>query len=194
MISPHDVDVISADESEAGLRQLFGDERVHAQLVDVGEGFVCQGTRIDFPDGESLEIAWADAKNRQQAASVDILGKRWTTAEGLGLGSSLRDIEVLNGGPFEISGFGWDYGGTVGSWLDGRLSYLNPKEGGGLVIRFAADQAAIENVGSAAYGAVSGDGALLTSDHATLQALNPRVSQLTLRFSGPDCDAFFPDE
>lgn len=191
MISPQEVDVIHAKVSESKLRRIFGEERVHAQRVSVGEGFVCHGTRVDFPNGESLEVAWVDGRNREKPDLVKILGVRWATSEGLRLGSRLKTVEAMNGGPFELSGFGWDYGGTVGSWKDGRLSYLQSRNGGGLVVRFAADPGAIEAVGRVAYGAVSGDGVLLSSRHATLQKLNPRVSQLTLHLNGPDCDAFF---
>src|SRR5687768_337222 len=40
------------------------------------------------------------------------LGPAWRTPEGIGVGSTLEDLEKAIG-PFNVLGFGWDYGGTV---------------------------------------------------------------------------------
>ena len=37
------------------------------------------------------------------------------------LGTRLGRLTQLNGRPFTLSGFGWDYAGTVISWNGGRL-------------------------------------------------------------------------
>jgi hypothetical protein len=61
--------------------------------------------------------------------SVGILGKTWTSKEGLRLGASLATLERINGGPFKFYGFGFDYGGQVtesGPKLKGFTVFLRP--------------------------------------------------------------------
>jgi hypothetical protein len=48
-------------------------------------------------------------------------GCRWRTREGIGIGTRLSSLEVLNEGPFVLTGFEWDYSGTVISWEGGAL-------------------------------------------------------------------------
>lgn len=69
-----------------------------------------------------LEIIWADPKARQVAeVRIRSRGSRCKTAEGIGIGTSFVDLEKLNGKPFTLAGFNWDYAGTVYGWNDGDL-------------------------------------------------------------------------
>ena len=38
---------------------------------------------------------------------------RWQTSNGIRFGTRLTELEERNGGPFTISGFGYNYGGNV---------------------------------------------------------------------------------
>ena len=191
LLSPIRVDAVHPNSRLADLLAIYGTARVHDTLVEVGEGYVCHGSRITFSSGERLEVAWRDAARREAPAFVRVMGKRWKTAEGLSLGLRLSEVAALNGRPFELSGFGWDYGGTVGAWRGGRLSYLAGEAGSGLVLRFTPERAAIAEVGAEAYAGVSGDGPPLLSNHPVLQALDPPLGAILLRFPGHDCAAFF---
>lgn len=42
-------------------------------------------------------------------------------------GTSLKELQRLNGKPFRLFGFSWDYGGLVESWQKGRLVGLESK-------------------------------------------------------------------
>lgn len=49
-------------------------------------------------------------------------GGHWACAEhGIRIGTSLRDLNRLNGRPFDFSGFGWDYGGSPIDFRGGAL-------------------------------------------------------------------------
>ena len=193
LLSPDRVGAVHRGGSEAELQRTFGPDRVHDHLVQVGEGFVCRGTKIDFPGGDSLEVTWLDANSRTTPDNVRVLGKRWATREGLRLGSTLQDLEKMNGDPFKLSGFGWDYGGTVGTWNGGILAYLAPGRPPRVIVRLAPERAAYERIGRGDAAAVTGDTAYVSSAHAAMQTLTPRVTQIIVDFAAEDCAAFFPE-
>ena len=94
---------------------LFGAENVVADDIPVGEGAVDLGTVIfpEFPR-ERVEILWKDAELRRSPRTVGIVGDEsdWVTNHGVTLGVDLKTLEYINGAPFMLAGFGWDYGGT----------------------------------------------------------------------------------
>jgi hypothetical protein len=193
LLSPEQVGAIHRASSEAELQRLFGEDRVRDHRVQVGEGFVCPGTRIDFPGGDSLEITWLDPESRTMPDSIMVLGARWATGEGLRLGSRLQDLEAMNGAPFRLSGFGWDYGGTVGTWNSGTLDYLTPGNFPRMIVRLAPQRAAYQRIGRSDADAVTGEGAYVSSAHRAMQALEPRVTQIIVDFRAGECPAFFPE-
>lgn len=103
-------------------------------------------------------------------------GSAWKIA-GLRRGDSLAQAVKANGRAFELSGFGWDYGGYVTDLRGGALATL---KGGCIVgLRFAPPP----NVGSAPDN-VSGD-RKLGSDDPALVKLEPVISELSLRWPRP---------
>lgn len=47
---------------------------------------------------------------------------RWKTPQGVSIGTTLKELEKLNGGPFKLAGFAWDYEGAIISWEEGKMS------------------------------------------------------------------------
>lgn len=191
LLSPERVGAIHHGSSLEELQRFFGAERVRDHLVQVGEGFVCRGTRIDFPGGDSLEITWRDEAARRGPDTISVLGDRWATPEGLRLGSTLQELEAMNGVPFNLSGFGWDYGGTVGTWNDGALTYLAASGPPRLIIRLSPARAAYDRITGDQRAAVTGDGAYVSSAHTAMQTLTPQISQIIVDFAAGDCAAYF---
>ncbi|MHB2015979.1 MAG: hypothetical protein ACYCW6_03425 [Candidatus Xenobia bacterium] len=80
--------------------------------------------------GERVSVLWPDDPRRTARVTYDrghadrviIWGKQsqWTGPYGITLGTPLTRLEELNRGPFDISGFQWDYGGYC-SWKGGAL-------------------------------------------------------------------------
>jgi hypothetical protein len=152
--------------SRAALDSLFRADRVRDQPVDVGEGMSEPGTLVNIGLPDSARIVWSDS-SRSRIASVLALGPAWRTQEGLGVGSSLADIERALG-PVEVLGFGWDYGGTV--MLDGtRL------ENSGLFFRTAPRTEA--GYALEAYERVRGDRPY-PSSHLDVRSLDLVVSRI----------------
>ena len=63
----------------------------------------------------------------------------WSGPEGIQTGESLQVVETANGGPFELQGFGWDYGGYVTDWKGGKIA--SPVQSCDPLMRFASDSA-----------------------------------------------------
>ncbi len=70
-----------------------------------------------------LEIFWQENEGKRSIAQIRVgAGSARRTPQGLGIGMALADVEKLNGKPFLVSGFGWDYGGTTRGWQNGKLA------------------------------------------------------------------------
>jgi len=108
----------------ADLRRIYGSASVRTADVDVGEGETAPGAII-FPD-DSLRRAQVAFRDSAGSAPRFIVVRGdtglWHTDRGVMLGSRLTRLGSLNGGPFVLLGFGWDYEGTVVSWNGGHLA------------------------------------------------------------------------
>jgi hypothetical protein len=169
------------------LRTLFGPDNVTSIDVDIGEGFSEPGASV-YPDDptQRLEILWRD-DTRTAVREVRLSGEstRWHTAEGISLGTTLKELEALNGFPFRLSGFAWDYGGTVVDCGRGRLRALgcNGDSGGrqnlSLLLRLHPSDDARRMPD---YYEVLGEREF-SSGHPAMQALNPGVYQIIVLFA-----------
>lgn len=63
--------------------------------------------------GTASELQVVFTEDGKRIEFVRIVGAAWSTKEGLRVGTTLAELERINGGPFQFSGFGWDYGGNV---------------------------------------------------------------------------------
>src|ERR1051325_4728771 len=113
------------DAGETTLRSVFG-AFVRAENVDIGEGEEAPGAVV-YPDAprQTVFVVWKDAAGRRYPDSILIRNEsQQVTYGGVGIGTTLKALERLNGRPFELSGFAWDYSGTVTSWEGGRLEHV----------------------------------------------------------------------
>lgn len=179
------VGAINANTSEKMLETQFGSDNIEPVDVYLGEGFTEPGTAV-FPNEESkrIEVVWRD-DSRTVPKEVRLTGRtsEWRTKGGLSLGSTLKEIEMLNGYPFRLAGFAFDYSGTIGDCGRGKLTMLgcidrdNPQrglQGRLIVVRLSPDLAARQRM---EYRQVQG-GKFFSSGHPAMQILNPRVYQL----------------
>jgi hypothetical protein len=187
---------IMPNSSESELRRLLGAAQIRQGKIQGGEGYACDGSII-FPNDPTRKanIIWKDVARRAIPFSVEVNGSEhpksiWKTEEGIRLGTTLKEIEKLNGRPFKLLGFHWDYGGTVVSWEGGRLEKFQTKEPSGhrLILRLEYDLTD-QSITEEESGHVSGDKELISSD-AVLQKLNPKVYQMDYRFDqSTSCNA-----
>jgi hypothetical protein len=148
--------------------------------IQIGEGETMAGTVL-YP-GDSLrraEIVWQDSVNRRRPARLILRGSqsRWQVNSGISLGTSLQDLERLNGKAFTLAGFGWDYAGVVTDWRGGALDSLLAG------VKLYLDPGPFQSE-SAPYSQVLGDRDY-SSALPAMQQLNPRVAQIFVDFEGP---------
>lgn len=173
---------ITATTSEAMLETLFGPENIERVDVHLGEGFTEPGTAVYPADAtQRIEVVWRD-DTRAAVKEVRLTGEssKWKTPEGISLGSTLKEIERLNGFPFRLAGFAFDYGGTITDCGRGRLRILGCADRHGVlrgrlvVLRLSPS---VEAWRRPEYRLVLGD-RNFSSGHPAMQTLNPSVYQM----------------
>lgn len=165
---------LTASSSEQDLITAYGAAAVQPEAVSLGEGETEPGSLVFGDDPlRRFEVAWTDTLQRRAPSFVLLMGDTtlWHGAHGITLGVPLERLEQLNGKPFGMAGYGWDYGGAVLSWKDGLLADLE----GRLALALAPSRP------DADVSQVLGDGEFLSSDSA-VRALRPRISRLVIRF------------
>jgi hypothetical protein len=168
---------VTATSSEADLAKNYGAAAVKPIRVELGEGETTPGTLL-FPDDSSrrAEIIWQDTIGRSRPSRLVLRGSRsqWTVGPNISLGSSLKDLERINGRPFTLAGFGWDYAGVITEWGGGALDSALA----GVKLYLDPGPAQYE---SAPYSQVLGDRDY-SSSLDPMQQLNPRVAQIFVDF------------
>ncbi len=174
VVAPHRVGAITADSSADTLAQIYGRANVVVQRVYLGEGYSEPGTAV-FPDDSSrtLFITWKDTTNARRPALIQVIGDAWLTEEGIKLGTTLKTLERLNGGHFTMTGFGWDYSGTILSWDGGHLETLSQPHGR-VLLRLRPGLQEYDR-------SVIGDRDI-NSRHQEMQRLNPIVYNIWVSF------------
>lgn len=179
--------MVSVPKPTAGPRQFectgpFAPNTTAINIAaDFGQANVITGN-IMSPDGStapgiillpndpalSLEIAWKDPANMVAPRRVAFTESTAWTVNGIGIGTSLSDLERANGKPFRIQGFGGNSGGVVADWRGGRLGNL----GGGCVLGVQMALSAGASDGTQAR--ISGPKVYASNDPA-IRAANPSV-------------------
>lgn len=171
---------ITADVSEADLVRVLGRDQVEPSEIHVGEDFFEPGTVLYPRDPRrTVEVVWSDTTRRALPTRVTIRGDSsvWHVEGGITLGTSLRELERLNGAEFVLMGFEWDYGGTVASWEGGALERL-VRPAGHVVL---ALDPPVTGFPPEVYHAVSGDREFASS-HPAMRQLNPTVRRIVFLF------------
>jgi len=173
---------IDAGTSEAKLVELFGAANVKRETLETEPGHADPVTVVFASDPTRRAIIfWRDAETRLAPETVVINGERtvWKTDKGITLGTSLATLRRLNGKPLTLTGFGWDFGGTILDSNGGRLAEFGHQGPQGmtgrvLVVRVDPDPALRD---TAAYQQVLGEHDF-SSDIDAMRTLNPRAYEL----------------
>lgn len=171
---------LAADASHAKVVAAFGKENVAWTQVDGAEGEKI-GSTVLFPKDPKrrIELFWADDEKRAGLTAARPGRKNPSAApNGVRPGMTVAEVEKLNGKPFLLSGFGWDYGGSVTDWKGGALE--KPAPGGCTVqVRFGLPES-VDVVAAK----VAGDQDF-TSDDKRIRAAKPTVESIALGWPQP---------
>src|ERR1035438_8018997 len=103
---------------------------------------------------------------------------QWHTSDGITFGTTLQRLEQLNGRPFVLAGFGWDYSGTVLNWNSGGLNNKLQSKGR-LLLRL--DSQSLVSLTKEQIASVMGDKDI-PSSFPVMQKLNPRIYAMDFEF------------
>jgi hypothetical protein len=103
--------IVKGATQPADLARIYGAGNVVSGQIHLAEGENRPGAHIYRGTDNALQVLFtADGKSIEL---IRIEGKAWKTKEGIRIGTTLAELERINGGPFKFLGFGWDNGGFV---------------------------------------------------------------------------------
>jgi len=186
-----EVGPISPNSSESDLIKRYGKENVTSQQIDVdNEGMESEVGTVIYPNDplKKLSILWKDPKQNKFFKKIELFGDKsyWIILGGISLGTSLKDLERINGGEFILWGFGWDAGGFIKTWGTGKFE---KKFAGKVSVRLdtisrvkkPGTSLVPDNVTKDEYFSVQGDREF-SSSHPIMQKINPTVRQIFVTF------------
>ncbi len=171
--------VFGPDSSEQIVIDTVGAGNVVTGTVYGAEGMEIIATTV-FPDDpkRKMEFGWFDEENFTHLSYVELAPDQ-AAPGGVRIGQTVAEVEALNGAPFEIGGFWWDYGGYA-NFSEGKLA--NKDTGCSLSVRFSpADEYSPAIDISPVAGEVQ-----VPSDEGLLEILDVRVEVLTLGYPWPE--------
>jgi hypothetical protein len=175
------IGLVNLTEGEIDLQMGYGARNVSQSTIQLGEGETASGSVV-FPDDSTqrIEVLWHDTQQRRYPAAAILAGEKsqWQLPRGITLGTTLHDLERMNGRPFQLAGFGWDYAGAVLSWNGGSLDSVF-----GTHTRLYLQPPPAEN-GDSLYAQAMGDRPFSSSSHP-MRAINPRVARIRVEFPPP---------
>ncbi|HEX9892337.1 MAG TPA: hypothetical protein VGA78_00375 [Gemmatimonadales bacterium] len=189
------VGAIGPETTEDQLVRWFGPEAVARRPVHLGEGICSPGTLVLEGKELEAEVAWADsARTRVAFVRIGRHPSAWRTTRGVTIGTTLAELQRLQGSPVAFSGFGWDYGGS-GSWTEPLPLVLDSTGKGSIGIRLAPDSASderLDQLGSDPRVRELYGNRQVMSDHLLLRGLTIEVRQLVQPWAEAaiqlDCD------
>lgn len=127
------VGAIEFDDNLKSLEDKVGEDNITTDSLFL-EGMF-QGLITTLWKGESKEVSIHWMENKPPYSAIKYLeiskpGSVYAFANGIKVGSTLAEIEQLNGSAFNLYGFGWDYGGTFIDFGNGKLANNLPCFGG----------------------------------------------------------------
>ena len=122
------VGLITSSTTKSALNKLYDKGNIREYVVYSYEGFDIKGTEVIFDNtADNITIEWNDGNLTPKIIRIKNPNSNWKTKEGVGIGSTIKEVEKANGKPFTIYGYEIDayLAGTVKNWNSGNLQGLN---------------------------------------------------------------------
>ena len=112
LVTPGGVAGIDATTTLKQLEDMFADETIEHTREHLGEGYYSEGSSVWRGTDMEIAVVWNENGTPME---IRLIGEAWRTADGIGLGSTLTELEAVIG-EFEIAGFAWDNEGYADLW------------------------------------------------------------------------------
>jgi uncharacterized protein YgiM (DUF1202 family) len=106
------------------VEQVFGAQFIKEGDIFFPEGMSAKGFYIFKDDALELQCVTNEKTGVIETILIRQPSSSWATANGIKIGTRLDDLVKMNEKPIRFSGFGWDYGGNVLSYNNGKLAGL----------------------------------------------------------------------
>ena len=125
------VGLIKPGMTSMDIERAYGKKNLKNMDLPGPEGSTFPGAKLFEGTERELEIVWDPEKEKTKLVfDIRVIGKAWKFDNGLKSGMTVEEVEKINGKPFKIAGFSWDYGGYAnfaGGKLAGKVSVrFNP--------------------------------------------------------------------
>lgn len=150
------------------IAKIFGAAAVKYGKVPAAEGAEHPGCFVHRGTADALRIGFVS--NGRRIEFIAIVGRNWATTAGLRVGTTLAELERMNGGPFTLSGFDWDHGGIVQNKPPGKLPQF---------LTISTKTVNSQAVPPSEYNRISGD-RQISSRHPVLAKVGVVVSGLSM--------------
>ncbi|BCU76117.1 hypothetical protein [Luteolibacter sp. LG18] len=108
-----------------GLKTLLGADKFKSVDLPGAEGETIPGAIVFKGTDREIQVVFNPEGDEKEIVEVRIVGKGWKFPDGLARGMTVEQVEKVNGKPYKVSGFDWDYGGYAdftGGKLAGKVS------------------------------------------------------------------------
>jgi hypothetical protein len=174
--------VFGPDSSEALLIKTYGADNVVTGMVPGVEGEDMLATTV-FPNDpdKTMQFGWQDEEKRQTVSFVD-LPPSIDGPGGVHVGMPVADVLAINGKPFNIGGFWWDYGGYA--QIDQGTLANADDAACFLSLRFSPSDDYPQDLD---VSSVSGE-VTIPSDEPLLEKLDTRLSVVSVSYRWPESE------
>jgi hypothetical protein len=164
---------VAPDDSAKSLIQRYGQEAVIQDDLSTGVEDITYKGVVLLPQAADwrIEVSFMD-ETMNRVAGLTLYNKAMTShwnVAGVTLGSSLAEVQKINGKPFLVNGFDSDFAGFVRNWKGGALGRPLPGDCT-ITVRFGKDDGK------------SPSGDLISSDKPDLVKWGPVVTQIEVNF------------
>ena len=164
IIPNESVGLITSSTTKSALNKLYDKGNIRETI---------KGTEVIFDNtADNITIEWNDGNLTPKIIRIKNLNSNWKTKEGVGIGSTIKEVEKANGKPFTIYGYEIDayLAGTVKNWNSGNLQ--------GLKLQFKITKEIPVEV----YMEMMGDRGIL-SNNPLLEKAGLQVENITVEFN-----------
>ncbi|MCX6315947.1 MAG: hypothetical protein NTW29_01545 [Bacteroidetes bacterium] len=119
---------ITATDDITALQKHFGAENVKDERVCGPECVDSIDITFIYPEtSRQIRIHWQDSAYHKKIGFIEAWDSAspYHTAAGIRCGSTLKELLSLNGSKITFTGFGWDYGGFIQGYGNGKLEKSN---------------------------------------------------------------------